>query len=187
MARIKESNMLNLLPKGFPTRVVTIDGDEYVVPKYITNTTNKIKGESYKVYGWVVKYNSVKYTISVKQGNIISQLDKAIKYLSEVYVGNVTKQRLGRPLRKSGVGLKVNHDIHIPFITGVYISHRIIRGIISYYLGVGGLSSGFKTITLYLGNTNTITQQRVDEGVKRAKEYREKVVRHYKDPFIGKF
>lgn len=169
---VQKLTELRLLPKNFPSRVVTVNNwGAFIVPRHIVRIDSPGHSDKSGTHGWQVRYSGTKFfsdsLLRDRCRTPVSALSLAIELLARRYQGQAVPLRLeehGSKSEKTGV-------------PGVRIVRRLNnRDFEEVYVEVGYPAYGKSPFRLYVGTANTATQARLDAALERARELRQKLV-----------
>ena len=173
------------LPRGFPRRITSIPGWATVfhVPRYISRVDVDEIGR-YGTHGWQVRYEGKCRFFGDakgrKTGSPIASLKEATAYLASVYKGPTVRvlatptiRRETGPIMEAGLRL-VRQPLHrrSRLCLEVYVEAMSpVRGISSRRVYVGTEHTE--------GDGGTVTPERLEAAVLRAREYRKGMIDAY--------
>jgi hypothetical protein len=165
-----------------PTRVVRVPqwARPFRVPRYIVRLQFRSARGWIKSAGWQVRYPRDapwKYfadgNMPNRRGTPHASLARACEYLAKVYRGSASRVKRREKETKNvklGVGIRP-----------VMLTKRG-RNVRHYYVEVSGFPSLRKLQRrFYVGTANTITRERYEAAIERARDYRAQLVRQHEE------
>ncbi len=166
------------LPADFPHRRCVVPGwaTSYRVPRYISRVDIDEQGLA-GTHGWQVRYDrehSKFFSDSThgKRHTPRASLDGAIEYLAGIYRGPRSRLRRTPTCRKTP-GLIQDH--------GIRMVEMIVRKdkVPQYYVEVMAPTRRFNPKRYYVGTVNTITPERIERALVKARKQRKVMEQEY--------
>lgn len=153
------------LPKGFPHRTLVepFDLTEFSVPRHILRI-DRFRGQKPSVHGWEVRYADKDMLFTDRDlGGPKKALDAAIAYLTEIYEGPPTRVRTTPWRSKSNPNLEA----------GISERWRERQGNPPMLLNTASSpKKGVPRKEFYVGTINTVTEERYQAALERARAQR---------------